>query len=67
MGMKWKEFRPSDGILLAEGHSHIITSTVVRSLGIVLQYAYTGQNQRLKMAQQNHFRKRLMTGSILPE
>ncbi|KAH7364089.1 hypothetical protein BKA65DRAFT_490389 [Rhexocercosporidium sp. MPI-PUGE-AT-0058] len=67
MGMKWKEFRPSDGILLAEGHSHIITSTVVRSLGIVLQYAYTGQNQRLKMAQQNQFRKRLMTGSILPE
>ncbi|KAG4429452.1 hypothetical protein IFR05_015063 [Cadophora sp. M221] len=67
MGMKWKEFRPSDGVLLAEGHSHIITSTVVRSLGIVLQYAYTGQNQRLKMAQQNHLRKRLMTGSILPE
>ncbi|KAL2072673.1 hypothetical protein VTL71DRAFT_12016 [Oculimacula yallundae] len=67
MGMKWKEFRPSDGILLAEGHSHVITSTVVRSLGIVLQYSYTGQSQRLRMAQQNHLRKRLVTGSILPE
>ncbi|KAK0119302.1 hypothetical protein ONS95_008148 [Cadophora gregata] len=67
MGMKWKDFRPSDGILRAEGHSHIITSTVVRSLGIVLQYSYTGRNQRLRMAEQNHFRKRLVTGSILPE
>ncbi|CAG8982917.1 hypothetical protein HYALB_00002935 [Hymenoscyphus albidus] len=28
MGMKWKDFRPSDGILRAEGHSHIITSTM---------------------------------------
>lgn len=67
MGMKWKDFRPSDGILRAEGHSHIITSTVVRSLGIVLQYSYTGRNQRLRMAEQNHFQKRLVTGSILPE
>jgi hypothetical protein len=48
MGMKWKDFRPSDGILRAEGHSHTITSTVVRSLGIVLQYSYTGQGRRLR-------------------
>ncbi|KAF8854108.1 hypothetical protein BDZ45DRAFT_747872 [Acephala macrosclerotiorum] len=66
MGMKWKEFRPSDGILRAEGHSQIITSTTVRSLGIVLQYAYTGQNRRLHMAELN-LQKRLVTGSIIPE
>ncbi|KAG9236263.1 hypothetical protein BJ875DRAFT_235729 [Amylocarpus encephaloides] len=53
MGMKWKEFRPSDGTLRAEGHSHIITSTLVRSLGIVLHYTYTGQTQRLLQAQEN--------------
>jgi len=32
----------------------------------VLQYSYTGQNQRLAMAEQN-LRKRLVTGSILTE
>lgn len=66
MGMKWKEFRPSDGVLRAEGHSQTITSTTVRSLGIVLQYAYTGQGRRLHMSQFN-LKKRLVPGSILPE
>ena len=47
MGMRWKEFRPEEGIMRAEGHSHIITSTVVRSLGLVLQYSYTGRSKRL--------------------
>jgi len=47
MGMRWKEFRPSDGIMKAEGHSHVITLTVVRGLGSVLQYNYTGQNAEL--------------------
>jgi hypothetical protein len=65
MGMKWKDFRPSDGILRAEGHSHTITSTVVRSLGIVLQYSYTGQGQRLKKAEQNL--RRVVTGSLMSE
>ncbi|MCJ1474775.1 hypothetical protein MMC13_003435 [Lambiella insularis] len=53
MGMRWKDFRPADGVLRAEGHSHIITSTVVRSLGIVLQYSYTGQGARLELARMN--------------
>ena len=56
MGMRWKDFRPADGVLRAEGHSHIITSTMVRSLGIVLQYSYTGQGRRLQMAERNHGR-----------
>jgi hypothetical protein len=66
MGMKWKDFRPSEGILRAEGHSHTITSTVVRSLGIVLQYSYTGQSQRLRMAEAN-IRGHYVRGSIVPE
>jgi len=65
MGMKWKDFRPSDGILRAEGHSHTITSTVVRSLGIVLQYSYTGQGQRLRKAELNL--RRVVTGSLMSE
>lgn len=66
MGMKWKDFRPSDGILRAEGHSQTITSTMVRSLGLVLQYSYTGQNGRLALAEHN-VRKKLVTGSIFTE
>ncbi|RDL40064.1 Uncharacterized protein BP5553_00043 [Venustampulla echinocandica] len=65
MGMKWKEFRPSDGILRAEGHSHIITSTIVRSLGIVLQYSYTGQDSRLKLAERRV--RGIVTGSLISE
>lgn len=65
MGMRWKDFRPSDGILRAEGHSHIFTSTVVRSLGIVLQYSYTGQGQRLQMAEGNL--GKTLAGSLLKE
>jgi hypothetical protein len=56
MGMKWKEFRPSDGILRAEGHSHIITSTIVRSLGLVLQYSYTGYGSQVE--RDNKFKAR---------
>jgi hypothetical protein len=44
MGMRWKDFRPDDGILRAEGHSHVLTSTTVRSLGLVMQYNYTGRS-----------------------
>ena len=66
MGMKWKDFRPSDGVLRAEGQSQTITSTTVRSLGLVLQYSYTGQSQRLAMAEHN-LKKRLVMGSILTE
>jgi hypothetical protein len=66
MGMKWKDFRPSDGILRAEGHSHTITSTVVRSLGIVIHYSYTGQGQRLKMADL-HLGSEVAAGSVMNE
>jgi hypothetical protein len=66
MGMTWKEFRPTDGVLRAEGHSHIITSTMVRSLGIVLQYSYTGQGRRLQQANV-HLQKPHLAGSLFSE
>ncbi|KAH6671355.1 hypothetical protein B0J14DRAFT_93715 [Halenospora varia] len=65
MGMKWKDFRPSDGILRAEGHSHTITSTTVRSLGIVLQYSFTAQGHRLRRTEGNL--RRAVPGSLLSE
>ncbi|KAE8319575.1 hypothetical protein BDV41DRAFT_571204 [Aspergillus transmontanensis] len=37
----------------AEGLSHIITSTNVKSLGIVLQYSYTGQGESPEQAELN--------------
>ena len=41
LGMRWKDFRPFDGSLKAEGHFQVMTSTTVRSLGIVMQYTYS--------------------------
>lgn len=66
MDMKWKDFRPFKDILRAEGHSHTITSTVVRSLGIILQYSYTGQSQRLGAAELS-IRGDYIGGSIIAE
>jgi hypothetical protein len=65
MGMRWKEFHPSDGITRAEGHSHIITSTVVRGLGLVLQYNYTGRDAELSCA--SVWRPPALAGTIYKE
>ncbi|KFY27478.1 hypothetical protein V493_03462 [Pseudogymnoascus sp. VKM F-4281 (FW-2241)] len=43
MGMRWRDFRPEDGIMHAEGNGHVLTSTVVRTLGLIVQYNYHGQ------------------------
>jgi hypothetical protein len=45
LGMCWKDFRPFEGSLKAEGFSQFMTSTNVRSLGIVLQYNYTWREE----------------------
>lgn len=36
LGMSWKKFNPGEGLLRAEGNNCLITSTVVRSLGILI-------------------------------
>lgn len=38
LGMIWTDFRPEDGILRAEGNGHVLSSTLVRSIGVILQY-----------------------------
>lgn len=38
LGMLWTDFRPEDGILRAEGNGHVLSSTSVRSIGVILQY-----------------------------
>lgn len=42
LGMTWTDFRPEDGIMRAEGNGHVLNSTLVRSIGILLQYMYVG-------------------------
>jgi hypothetical protein len=42
MEMKWKIFRPVDGVMGADGCGQIITATTVRSLDTVIQYVNTG-------------------------
>lgn len=38
LGMEWKEFDPGAGKMRAEGQGHLITSRIVRSIGVVLEY-----------------------------
>ncbi len=40
LGMRWKELRPDDGVLRAEGNGQSITSTTVRGFGLLLQYTF---------------------------
>lgn len=42
LGMTWTDFRPEDGIMRAEGNGHVLSSTFVRSIRIILQYMYVG-------------------------
>ncbi|KAL8827388.1 MAG: hypothetical protein Q9191_003213 [Dirinaria sp. TL-2023a] len=37
LGMIWNQFDPSEGNMKAEGNGHMISSTIVRSMGTVLQ------------------------------
>ncbi len=39
LGMSWKKFNPGEGLLRAEGNNCLITSTVVRSLGILISFS----------------------------
>lgn len=39
LGLSWKEFAPHKGVMSAEGNNCFITSTFMRSLGIVLSFS----------------------------
>ncbi|CAF9923079.1 hypothetical protein IMSHALPRED_005846 [Imshaugia aleurites] len=40
LGLHWKEVRPDDGVMRAEGNGQSITSTTVRGIGLLLQYTF---------------------------
>ena len=40
LGMRWKDIRPGDGVMRAEGNGQSVTSTSVRGFGLLLQYTY---------------------------
>ena len=40
LGMSWQIFNPEGGIMRAEGNGHGISSTLTRSIGLVLQYIH---------------------------
>ncbi|EPE28063.1 hypothetical protein GLAREA_04854 [Glarea lozoyensis ATCC 20868] len=44
LGMTWKTFDPAES-LRAEGNGHMFTSTVARSFGIIVQYAFTSRKK----------------------
>lgn len=39
LGLVWKQFEPYDGVFRAEGNHQVITSTVIRGIGTILQYS----------------------------
>ena len=42
LGMTWKDVRPTEGVMTAEGNGYTITSSLVRGVGLVLSFASEG-------------------------
>lgn len=42
--MRWTDFRPEENTMRAEGNGHVLNSTLVRSIGIILQYMEVGDS-----------------------
>ncbi|KAI4717076.1 hypothetical protein E4T48_06699 [Aureobasidium sp. EXF-10727] len=38
LGLSWKQFEPNMGTLQAEGNHQVITSTVIRGMGVIIHY-----------------------------
>ncbi|GAB7356746.1 hypothetical protein MBLNU459_g7648t1 [Dothideomycetes sp. NU459] len=39
LGLAWKQFEPYEGVFRAEGNHQVVSSTVVRGIGTILQYS----------------------------
>ncbi|KAH8813027.1 hypothetical protein F5884DRAFT_320838 [Xylogone sp. PMI_703] len=63
LGMEWKEFKPVAGTLIAEGSGQLLTSQIVRSLGLCLEYTYTHRTLYADIYEQ--FRPKRSIGDIL--
>jgi hypothetical protein len=64
LGMTWKQFSPADGILRAEGNRFMITSTNVRSIGLLLHFAFIGNRSGLMPWTEDWIR--ITNGSMIP-
>lgn len=49
LGLHWKEFSPVTGVLIAEGNGQTITSTLLRSVGVLVHYADNRVRQRASL------------------
>jgi hypothetical protein len=61
--MNWKEFNPITGTLLADGPGQLITSRVVRSLGLCIEY--TGTERLVPSDTRQIVRSRRSIGDLL--
>ena len=52
LGMAWKTFDPKDGDMSAEGGAHILTSSLIPGLGLVLEYRCLDDKSLAKRALQ---------------
>lgn len=56
MGMTWRTFEPNRSKLEAEGGHHVLTSTTIRGLGMLLQFKRTAANPgHPEQKQRRHF------------
>jgi len=53
MGMGWTEFKPAEGILEAQSNDHVLSSTVVRGLGLMLTYRRPSSNRHVMLTRQS--------------
>lgn len=70
LGMTWIDFRPEENIMRAEGNGHVLNSTLVRSMGIVLQYMKVGDTPPITPLKQIYIPTReadMMGFGILPQ
>ena len=42
LGMTWKDVRPTEGVMTAEGNGYTLSSSLVRGVGLVLSFASEG-------------------------
>jgi hypothetical protein len=64
LGMTWKQFSLADGTLRAEGNGFVITSTNVRSVGLVLHFTFIGNRSGLMTRTEDW--TRISNGSMIP-
>lgn len=44
IGMSWKVLKPEEGVMEAEGNGHVLSSTLIRSLGTLVRYVGSSES-----------------------